>query len=108
MPTTCSTSFLLRRSRPRRIEGRDAFLAVMQPLWQQARQLHIKVVGCREQIHETVDPDFIVAEFVFDVETAGGTVEVPFVQFFKVRDGRIAAVQEYFSPPARSEALGQG
>jgi steroid delta-isomerase-like uncharacterized protein len=93
--------------RPRRIEGRDAFLAVMQPLWQQARQRHVKIAGYREQIHETADPDFIVAEFAFDVEADGRTVEVPFVQFFRVRDGRIAAVSEYFSTSARSEAFGQ-
>ena len=93
--------------RPRRIEGRDAFLAVMHPLWQQARQQHIKVAGYRQQIHETADPDFIVAEFAFDVERDGATVEVPFVQFFRVREGRIAAVSEYFSTPARSEAFGQ-
>jgi ketosteroid isomerase-like protein len=94
--------------RPRRIEGRDAFITVMQPLWQQARQRHIKVVGHRGQIHETADPDFIVAEFAFAIEIDGKTIDAPFVQFFRARGGRITAVREYFSPGARSEALGQG
>jgi ketosteroid isomerase-like protein len=93
--------------RPRRIEGRDAFLAAMQPLWQQARRRQVKITGYRGQIHETADPDFIVAECAFDIEIDGRTIEGPFVQFFTVRDGRIAAVREYFSPGARSEALGQ-
>jgi ketosteroid isomerase-like protein len=93
--------------RPRRIEGRDAFIATMQPLWQQSRQRRVKVVGHRGQIHETADPDFIVAEFAFTIEIDGRTIDAPFVQFFRVRGGRIAAVREYFSPAARSEALGQ-
>ena len=57
-------------------------------------------------IHETADPDFIVAECVFDIEIDGRTIEGPFVQFFRARDGKIVAVREYFSAAARSEALG--
>jgi ketosteroid isomerase-like protein len=93
--------------RPRRIEGRDAFLAVMRPLWQLARQRHVKITGHRGQIHETADPDFIVAECAFDIEIDGRTIEGPFVQFFRARGGKIVAVREYFSAAARSEALGQ-
>jgi ketosteroid isomerase-like protein len=93
--------------RPRRIEGRDACNTVMQTLWQQARQRHVKITGYRGQIHETADPDFIVAECAFDIEIDGRTIEGPFVQFFRARGGRITAVREYFSPGARSEALGQ-
>jgi ketosteroid isomerase-like protein len=52
--------------------------------------------------------DFIVAEFAFAVETDGNTVDFPFVQFFRTRDGKIAAVREYFSPRGRAEALGEG
>jgi ketosteroid isomerase-like protein len=93
--------------RPRRIEGRDAFLAVMQPLWQLARQRHVKVTGYRGQDQATTDPDFIVAECVFDIEIDGRTIEGPFVQFFRAHGGKIVAVREYFSAAARSEALGQ-
>jgi len=93
--------------RPRRIKGRDAFLTVMQPLWQLARQRHVKIAGYHGQIHETADPDFIVAECVFDIEIDGRTIEGPFVQFFRAHGGKIMAVREYFSSAARSEALGQ-
>jgi ketosteroid isomerase-like protein len=49
-----------------------------------------------------------VTEFTFSVEARTKTVDVPFVQFFRVRDGKIAAVREYFSPRVRSELLGRG
>src|SRR3954462_16019818 len=94
--------------RPRRIAGRDAFLAVMRPLWEQARGRDVKIAGCRAQVHETGDPDFIVAECTFATEIGGRTVDMPFVQLFWTRNGKISAVHEYFSPGARSEALGQG
>jgi ketosteroid isomerase-like protein len=94
--------------RPRRIEGRDAFIAVMKPLWERVRGQGVKIAGIRTQVHETADPDFIVAEFAFAVGTDGNTVEFPFVQFFWTRDGKIAAVREYFSPRGRAEALGEG
>lgn len=94
--------------RPRRIEGRDAFLAVMQPLWERVRAQGVRIAGIRTEVHETGDPDFIVAEFAFAVDAGGNTVDFPFVQFFRTRNGKIAAVREYFSPRGRAEALGEG
>ena len=94
--------------RPRRIEGRDAFLAVMKPLWERVRAQGVKIADIRTQVHETGDPDFIVAEFAFAVDTGGDTVDFPFVQLFWTRGGKIAAVREYFSPRARAETLGEG
>ena len=93
--------------RPRHIEGKEAFLAVMRPMWEQVRGRAVNIVGYREEITETADPDFLVAEFTFDIEAGGRTVEVTYLQFFRTRGGRIAAVREYFSPVARSEALSE-
>jgi ketosteroid isomerase-like protein len=93
--------------RPRHIEGKEAFLAVMRPMWERVRGRSVNVVGYREEITETEDPDFLVAEFTLVVEAAGGPVDVSFVQFFRTRGGRIAAVREYFSPVARSQALSE-
>ena len=93
--------------RPRHIEGKEAFLAVMRPMWEAVRGRAVNIVGYREEITETVDPDFLVAEFTFDIEAAGRTVEVTYLQFFRTRSGKIAAVREYFSPVARSEALSE-
>jgi hypothetical protein len=91
--------------RPRRLAGRDAFFRVMGPLWEQARQQGVKVVGCDARLHETRDPDLLVAEFTLAIEVAARRIELPFVQIIRARDGRIAAVREYFSPAARSEVM---
>jgi ketosteroid isomerase-like protein len=91
--------------RPRHIEGKEAFLAVMRPMWEAVRGRAVNVVGYREEITETADPDSLVAEFTLVVQAPGGPVDVSFVQFFRTRNGKIAAVREYFSPVARSEAL---
>jgi uncharacterized protein len=93
--------------RPRHIEGKEAFLAVMRPMWEAVRGRAVNIVGYREEITETADPDFLVAEFTFVVQASGGPVDVSFVQFFRTRNGKIAAVREYFSPVARSQALSE-
>jgi len=93
--------------RPRHIEGKQAFLAVMRPMWERMRGRAVNVVGYREEITETADPDFLAAEFTLVVAAPSGPVNVSFVQFFRTRGGKIAAVREYFSPVARSEALSE-
>jgi ketosteroid isomerase-like protein len=94
--------------RPRRIEGKEAFHNVMTPLWERNRQHGVKLVGWEAEVHDTPDPDFVVAEFTLTAEVEGKTVEVPFVQVFRTSDGKIAAVREYFSPVARSQISGEG
>lgn len=89
--------------RPRRIEGRNAFHGVMAPLWEQNRQAGVKVVGSNFEVHETGDPDFIIAELTLMAEHNGDRIDVPFVQFFRTSRGKIVAVREYFSPRVRSE-----
>lgn len=93
--------------RPRHIEGKEAFLTVMRPMWERVRGRAVNVVGYREEITETADPDFLVAEFTLVVEAPTGPVDVSFVQFFRTRNGKIVAVREYFSPVARSQALSE-
>jgi ketosteroid isomerase-like protein len=94
--------------RPRRIEGKEAFLAVMAPLWQRNRQRGVKLVRWDAEVHDTPDPDFIVAEFTLTAEVEGRPVEVPFVQVFRTSGGKIAAVREYFSPVVRSQLSSEG
>jgi uncharacterized protein len=89
--------------RPRRIEGREAFREVMSPFWEQGRKRGAKLAGWRADIHDTGDPDLIIAEFSFTIELEGKTFEVPYVQFFRTRAGKIVAVREYSNPTARAE-----
>jgi ketosteroid isomerase-like protein len=89
--------------RPRRIEGKAAFLAVMTPLWIAARQRGFKVVGVRNEFHATDEADLYVARFTLDISAGGKVMPLEFIQFLRIRDGLIVAAQEYFSPHVRSE-----
>ncbi|MFI0977491.1 nuclear transport factor 2 family protein [Streptomyces sp. NPDC021093] len=51
-------------------------------------------------LHTTSDPDVFIAEIdtVFDTEGSGDGVTVSLVQIFRLRDGKIARVRDYFAP----------
>jgi ketosteroid isomerase-like protein len=60
-------------------------------------------------VHETGDPEVIVAEFDYEgrVATTGRTFRVANVQVLRVRDGRIVASRDYHNHLALAAALGQ-
>jgi ketosteroid isomerase-like protein len=88
--------------RPRRTIGRSEIERVMMPGWQRAREAGIRGARISEVIHETSDPNMIVAEFEIRLEVAatGRAHQVPFVQVLRARDGKIAELREYFDPGA--------
>lgn len=47
------------------------------------------------RIHETTDPEVVIAEFVYRGEGAGNPFEVPCVFVLRVRDGQIVASRDY-------------
>lgn len=49
-------------------------------------------------LHDTADPDVFIAEI--DVAFHGGGPAMSLVQIFRVRDGRIAKLRDYFAEPA--------
>ena len=91
--------------RPRVIHGREEFRRVMIPLWDQARALGVKVTGCEHALHQTIDPERIVAEFTLAIEVQQKRGDMRFVQFLWIRDGLIHAAREYFNPQARAEFI---
>jgi ketosteroid isomerase-like protein len=61
------------------------------------------------RIHETADPEVIVAEFAYQgrvVET-GETFTVPCVFVMRIRDGLIVESRDYIDPIASARAWGQ-
>ncbi|WP_342362913.1 nuclear transport factor 2 family protein [Terrarubrum flagellatum] len=88
--------------RPRKIVGRDEFAQVMKPLWEAARRANIGRLSYMPlTIHETADPDLIIAEFEFG---AGGHSLI-FVQVFRTRNGKIAHVREYADYAGRARLM---
>ena len=95
--------FPFANDRPRRIEGRDAFRCVMEPLWSAARARGVSVRCERASLIDGADPDVLVAEFALAL--VGGSATLDFVQILRARDGKIVHLREYFSPVARAEAI---
>ncbi|MDB4955231.1 MAG: hypothetical protein JWO36_2800 [Myxococcales bacterium] len=95
--------FPFANDRPRRIEGRDAFRRMMEPLWTAARARSVKVKCAHTNLIDGADPTVLVAEFALDSVVGGSSVTLEFVQVLRIRDDKIVHLREYFSPSARAE-----
>jgi len=49
-------------------------------------------------LHETADPDVFIAEIDAAFDAAGESVTISLVQIFRLRDGKIALLRDYFAP----------
>jgi uncharacterized protein len=57
-------------------------------------------------IHETTDPEVIVAEFAYRTAQAdGSTIDYPCVFILRVRDGQIVTSSDYIDPIRRNRAF---
>ena len=59
--------FPFANDRPRLIESREAFRAIMTPLWDEARQRGVRVVGYDHEFHATDETGLFLAVFVLEV-----------------------------------------
>jgi ketosteroid isomerase-like protein len=90
---------------PGRMAGREAIRAGMAAYYQRSTGARGPLAGGTVDaaesgyvLHHTADPDVFVAEIdtVFDV--AGEPVTISLVQIFRLRDGKIALLRDYFTP----------
>jgi ketosteroid isomerase-like protein len=71
-----------------------------------ARDAGVRISGFRSMvIHETTDPEVIVAEFVEDLAIGDRTHALPFIQVVRVRGGEIVEFRDYTDGLAVREAL---
>jgi limonene-1,2-epoxide hydrolase len=84
---------------PRRLAGRDAIRAGMGAFHRELTSEGTVNAGqSRLVLHETADADVFVAELDAVLDYPGGRSEpVSLVQIFRVRDGRIAMLRDYFT-----------
>ena len=91
--------------RPKRFEGRDAFLAFARP---GREALPVRIEDCRDVVvHDTADPDVIVVEYVLVGRSTitGKQDSAAFIGVLRVRDGKIAHWREYQDTMAMTAAL---
>ncbi|MEU1075456.1 MULTISPECIES: nuclear transport factor 2 family protein [unclassified Streptomyces] len=85
---------------PRRLEGREQIRAAMAAYYE--RQPKGMGAPSAEKsgyvLHVTGDPDVFIAEIDAVFEEDAGDRSVSLVQIFRVRDGRIARMRDYFAP----------
>lgn len=64
----------------------------------------------RYTLHETADPDVFITEVDTVLTADGRDTAMSLVQIFRLRDGKIAHLRDYFRPPVRtgSPAAGPG
>ena len=52
----------------------------------------------RYRLHTTADPGVFIAEIDTVLDGPDGTTTISLVQIFRVRDGKIALLRDYFAP----------
>jgi ketosteroid isomerase-like protein len=92
---------------PARIAGAAEIERVLSPLWQRSRASGRRTIGYEPKaVHQTCDPDVIIAEFDLLGETgAGERYRLSYVHVVRVRNGRIALLRDYVDARALAERL---
>jgi ketosteroid isomerase-like protein len=87
---------------PRRTEGRESIRAHFAG----AAAMDLGLKARDIVVHETTDPEVIVAEFGYDITGAEGTATAANIQVLRVRDGLIRATRDYHDHLAIAAATG--
>jgi ketosteroid isomerase-like protein len=84
---------------PRRVEGREQIRAAMAAYYQRSANPGQAVDTGRSRylLHTTADPGVFIAEIDAALDGPAGTT-ISLVQIFRVRDGKITLLRDYFAP----------
>jgi ketosteroid isomerase-like protein len=85
---------------PRRLEGPEEIRAAMAAFYQRSAGTDQAVDPARSgyQLHTTADPGVFIVEIDAVLSSPAGTDTVSLVQIFRVRDGKIVLLRDYFAP----------
>jgi ketosteroid isomerase-like protein len=81
---------------PRRVQGREALLALYAPRYQKGRESGRTIEYENVRLYETNDPEVIIIEFEAEIQGPAGKTRLPFVQVFRVRNDKIVEQRDYF------------
>jgi uncharacterized protein len=92
---------------PSRLEGR----ATIRAHFAGAARMGLRMTAHHIVVHETADPEVVIAEFTYDIIGTGSAPDGPLtaanIQVLRVRDGLIAASRDYHDHLALARATGQ-
>lgn len=85
---------------PRRVEGREQIRAAMAAYYQRSADAGqtVDTGKSRYLLHTTANPGVFIAEIDTVLNGPAGTMTISLVQIFRVRDGKIALLRDYFAP----------
>ncbi|MEV4746341.1 nuclear transport factor 2 family protein [Streptosporangium sp. NPDC049248] len=88
------------RAFPRRLEGREAIRDGMAAYYERPVDTDrtVNVDASRYVLHGTADPDVFIAEIDTAFDGPAGATTMSLVQIFRLRDGKIALLRDYFAP----------
>lgn len=84
----------------RQVQGREEIREFLGKAGRRAREAGRRILRYDPLVvHETADPEVIVAEFDLhgEVFAAGETYQMSFIQVLRVRDGQIVSMRDYFT-----------
>lgn len=96
---------------PRLIQGREEIREFLGAAGQRAREAGRRILRYDPLVvHETAEPEVIVAEFELHGEVAatGETYQMPFIQVLRVCNGQIVSMRDYFTGDAFRVAFDAG
>ncbi len=87
---------------PRRIDGKPAAMSMLTSAFEV-----YKMTLTITEVHECVDPDELIVEFVSDghMATTGKAYSNTYIAVFRFRDGKICHQREFFNPLVSARAL---
>jgi len=85
---------------PQRMTGRDEIEAGLAAYYARPVDAERRVLldQSRYVLHTTDDPDVLIAEIDTAYDRAGQVTTMSLVQIFRLRDGKIALLRDYFAP----------
>ena len=93
---------------PECLEGREQIRSHLAARMGGARRSGRRMIGYDAVVvHETADPEVIIVEFdlVGELSATGQTYQLPYVQVFRIRDGAILVMRDYFSGERLAEVM---
>lgn len=87
---------------PVRLNGRDE----IRKHFSQPVPFTLRALSTR--VHETADPEVIVAEYDYEITAAGTGLRVSNIQVLRVRDGLIVESRDYHNHAAMASVLSAG
>ncbi|HWM85604.1 MAG TPA: nuclear transport factor 2 family protein [Kofleriaceae bacterium] len=96
---------------PACLEGREQIRRHLGAALARSRESGRRLIGYDAVVvHQTTDPEVIIAEFDLhgEVSATGQRYQLPYIQVFRIRDGAIVSMRDYFSVAGLAEVTRLG